>query len=213
MSVLKLYGDRIATCTMRAQVVLEELGREYELVQVSLSSGEHKTPEHLARQPFGKVPALEDGDFTMFESRAICRYLARGTPLAGGEDTHQAALVDTWMEVEGHNYGPSVSGVVYEKVFKPMLFGGEPDQAVMDKHLKQLENVLDVYETTLSKKTYLAGDELSIADLVHLPYTVYLIEKGGITEPFETRPNVWRWLTSLRELPSWQRVWSSAFDA
>lgn len=209
MSAVRLYGDPIATCTMRVQVVLEELGREYELVPVSLGAGEHKTPEHLARQPFGKVPALEDGDFTMFESRAICRYLARGTPVAGGDDTRRAALVDTWMEVEGHNYGPPVSAVVYEKVFKPMLFGGEPDQAVVDKHLDQVENVLDVYESRLRDQKYLAGDELSIADLVHLPYTVYLIEKGGITEPFEKRPNVWRWLSLLRELPSWQRVWKS----
>ena len=206
---MRLYGDPIATCTMRAQVVLEELGQDYELVNVSLAEGEHKTPEHLARQPFGKVPALEDGDITLFESRAICRYLARGTPLAGGDDPKQTALVDTWMEVEGHGYGPPVSAVVYEKVFKPMLFGGEPDQAAIDKNLAQLERVLNVYETQLGKHAFLAGDELSVADLIHLPYTIYLIEKGGISEPFESRPNVWRWLTSLRELPSWQRVWKS----
>jgi glutathione S-transferase len=193
---------------MRVQVVLEELGREYELVPVSLGAGEHKTPEHLARQPFGKVPALEDGDLTLFESRTICRYLAKGTPLAGGEDAHKAALVDNWLEVEGHNYGPPVGAVVYEKVFRQM-FGGEPDESIIDKNLSQLERVLDVYESRLRDHKYLAGDELSIADLSHLPYTVYLIEKGGVVEPFENRPNVWRWLTSLRELPSWQRVWKT----
>jgi glutathione S-transferase len=193
---------------MRVQVVLEELGRDYELVKISLGAGEHKTPEHLSRQPFGKVPALEDGDFTLFESRTICRYLAKGTPLGGGDDTRQAALVDNWLEVEGQNYGPPVAAVVYEKVFKQM-FGGEADESTIDKNLAQLERVLDVYESRLRDHEYLAGDELSIADLSHLPYTVYLIEKGGTTDPFEKRPNVWRWLSNLRALPSWQRVWKT----
>lgn len=207
---MRLYGDKIATCTMRVQVVLEELGAAYELVNVSLAAGEHKAPDHLARQPFGKVPALEDGDLTLFESRCICRYLARDTPLGGGDDAHRAALVDNWVEVEGHTYGPPVSAIVFETVFKSMLFGGKPDEAVVDKSLAQLERVLDVYDARLRDNMYLAGDNLSIADLVHLPYTVYLVEKAGVVEPFEKRPNVWRWLSSLRELRSWKRVWGSA---
>lgn len=210
---LRLYGDKVATCTMRVQVVLEELGLPYDLVEVSLAKGEHKTPEHLERQPFGKVPALDDMGLVLFESRSIVRYLASGTRLAGAHSRGAAAIVDNWAEVEAQNYGPAIGAIVYEKVFKPWMFDAEPDEAVVAKNMEALERVLDVYEKRLEGAEWLGGAELSIADLSHLPYTVYLIEKGGVVEPFQSRPRVWKWLSALRELPSWKRVWSGAFEA
>ncbi|KAF4996342.1 hypothetical protein FDECE_12486 [Fusarium decemcellulare] len=70
-------GLAISTRTQRVLLVLEEIGLPYELRVVDLRNGEHKTPNfRMKYNPFGKVPVFEDGDTKLFESRAICRYIA-----------------------------------------------------------------------------------------------------------------------------------------
>ena len=84
---LKLHGSPFSTCTQRVLTVLAEKGvTDYEIVPVNLPAGEHKQPAHVALQPFGKIPVLEDDGFFVYESRAICRYIAskyadQGTPI------------------------------------------------------------------------------------------------------------------------------------
>lgn len=75
--LLKLYGMHQSTCTQRVLTTLAEKGIEYELIIVNLFAGEQKEPSYLEKQPFGKVPVLDDDGFLIYESRAICKYLAR----------------------------------------------------------------------------------------------------------------------------------------
>ncbi|KAE8555239.1 hypothetical protein TMatcc_005166 [Talaromyces marneffei ATCC 18224] len=72
-----IHGASKATCTQRILATLIEKGvTDYELKTISTRAGEHKQPEYLKKQPFGVIPVLEDGDFLMHESRAICYYIA-----------------------------------------------------------------------------------------------------------------------------------------
>ncbi len=73
--VLKLYGS--AMSTSRVLVTLIELNLPYELIPIDISKGEQKADSFLKLQPFGKVPVLDDDGFIMYESRAICKYLAK----------------------------------------------------------------------------------------------------------------------------------------
>lgn len=73
--VLKLYGSAMSTSRVLVTILEKEL--PYELVLVDIAKGEQKAEEYKKLQPFGKVPALDDDGFIMFESRAICKYLAR----------------------------------------------------------------------------------------------------------------------------------------
>lgn len=69
---LKVYGIREATCTSRVLTVLAEKGvTDYEFI--TMGAADMKSPEHLARQPFGKIPAIDDDGFVLSESRAICK--------------------------------------------------------------------------------------------------------------------------------------------
>ncbi|MBR9905234.1 MAG: glutathione S-transferase family protein [Gammaproteobacteria bacterium] len=85
--------------SLRAAWTLEELGLEYQCQHVALDKGEGQTAAHLARHPDGKVPVLEDGALTLFESAPICRYLAEqygdGTLLPS--DPAARAQVDQWL--------------------------------------------------------------------------------------------------------------------
>jgi len=88
--VLKIHGIKGSTCTQRVLTALYEKGVPYELVTVDFAKGEHKSEKYMKLQPFGKVPALEDDGFILFESRAIAKYIAKkyesqGTPLLPAE--------------------------------------------------------------------------------------------------------------------------------
>jgi glutathione S-transferase len=200
---LILYGDKMATCTMRVQLVLSILGVPYDFVHVDLSKGEQRSAAHKARQPFGKVPALEDkkNGAVLFESRCLMRYIAENydgmTSLFGNGDAKLKALIDNWMEVEATTYSTPVSAIVFEKLFKSMFNMGEPDEDRINSSLAELEKVLDVYDQQLQSRSFLAGDALTLADLAHIPYTLYLIKHAGVEEPFSKRPNVWRWWQEL----------------
>jgi glutathione S-transferase len=89
--VIKIHGIKQSTCTQRVLTILIEKGVPYEVVPVNVAVAEHKSPKFLALQPFGKVPVLEDDGYFVFESRAMCKYIAKkyksqGTKLIPDED-------------------------------------------------------------------------------------------------------------------------------
>jgi glutathione S-transferase len=73
--VLKLYGSAMSTSRVLTTILEKEL--PYEFIRVDISKGEQKSEDYKKLQPFGKVPVLDDDGFIMYESRAICKYLAR----------------------------------------------------------------------------------------------------------------------------------------
>lgn len=73
--VLKLFGSAMSTSRVLTTIIEKEL--PYEFIRVDIAKGEQKSEEYKKLQPFGKVPVLDDNGFIMYESRAICKYLAR----------------------------------------------------------------------------------------------------------------------------------------
>ncbi|KAL3682899.1 hypothetical protein R1sor_000921 [Riccia sorocarpa] len=206
---IKLHGSAMSTCTGRVLITLfEKEVEDYELVEVDLSKGEHKSPEFLKHQPFGQIPYLVHGDLELFESRAIARgvadwYAKQGTPLYGST-AHERAQVEQWLEVEAQNYNPSISSIVFQIVFAPM-FGKSTDEAVVAAETAKLESVLDIYEKRLSEKKYLAGDFFSLADLSHITYSYYLIKLAGKGAIYDSRPHVKAWIEGLFARPATQK--------
>ncbi|KIJ32241.1 hypothetical protein M422DRAFT_783510 [Sphaerobolus stellatus SS14] len=205
--VLTLVGHPLSTCTRRVALVAKEVGIPYEIVPVDFAKGEHKSPEFLAKQPFGQVPYIDDDGFTLFESRAIGRYLAAKTksPLLPTE-LHANAKFETAASIEYSNFDHYAGGIAVEKVFKKM-HGLEGDSARAEEHWQTLQNKLKAYEQILGTQKYLAGDEVTLADLFHLPYGYTIIQAGY--KPFET-PNLKRWWNDISNRPSWQAVKDSA---
>ena len=110
-----------STCTQRIILAALENGAEFDINLVDLRKGEHKQPAHLARQPFGQVPALEDGDLTVYESRAVARYVndTRGNKLVPA-DAKKRALMEQWISLEQGTITPEISGIVGQRIFAPM---------------------------------------------------------------------------------------------
>ncbi|GAB2294256.1 hypothetical protein Dimus_028471 [Dionaea muscipula] len=205
----KLYGLRMSTCTGRVLLCLYEKQVEFELLVVDLFGFEHKQPQFLAKNPFGQVPVLEDGELTIFESRAITKYITdkykdQGYDLTRDANIHEATLVNVWMEVESHRYHPPISAIIYHCLVFP-AYGKTGDQAVIDENVAKLEKVLDVYEDRLGNSKYLAGDFYSLADLHHITYTNYLL-KTPYAHLITSRPHVKAWWDDVSSRPASKKV-------
>ncbi|XP_010549801.1 PREDICTED: glutathione S-transferase F12-like [Tarenaya hassleriana] len=210
---VKVYGQITAACPQRVLLCFLEKGIEFEVAHINLDSFEQKNPDFLLRQPFGQVPAVEDGDFKLFESRAIARYYAakysdQGTALLG-KSLEQRAIVDQWAEVEAQYFNPLVQPIVINLVVKPK-FGYPCDDVLVADLRSKLEKVLDVYETRLGPNRYLAGDEFTMADLTHMPPMRYLMDETGLSRLVKDRLNVNRWWEEISARPAWIKLMEMA---
>ncbi|XP_059290791.1 glutathione S-transferase F11-like [Lycium ferocissimum] len=207
--VVKVYGSAMAACPQRVMVCLIELGVDFELIHVDLDSLEQKKPEFLVLQPFGQVPVIEDGDFRLFESRAIIRYYAakyedKGTKLTG-TTLEKKALVDQWLEVESNNFNDLVYNMVLQLFVFPKM-GHKSDLTLVQNCADKLEKVFDIYEQRLSKCKYLAGDFFSLADLSHLPSLRFVMNEGGFAHLLTKRKSLHDWYLDISSRPSWKKV-------
>ncbi|KAJ7235424.1 glutathione S-transferase [Mycena rebaudengoi] len=205
---IKLFGSPYSTCTKRVATVLIEKKVAFTFQSINIMAGEHKSNEFRAHQPFGQVPYIDDDGFILYESRAICRYIvdkyANQGPKLVPTDLKGKALFEQAASTEYSNFDPFSSRAVSEAVFKPMM-GMETNKANLEENLKTLSAKLDVYEAILGKQKYLAGDEVTLVDLFHLPYGA-LLEKAGSDLMTTKSPNVTRWFNDLQARNSWMAV-------
>ncbi|CAG8695287.1 19319_t:CDS:2, partial [Racocetra persica] len=171
---IKLIGYPGSSPSLRVSMTLKELGLPYEF-EVPANIQELKTDDFLAnKHPFGKIPVLIDGDFTINESRAICRYLAskyqgkHNDTILIPTDAHKFGLASQFISYESFYYDPAITKIVHEEIYSKKYNNKDPDQEIIKQGREELAKVLDVYEKILEGKEYLNG-EYSLADLFHVP--------------------------------------------
>jgi glutathione S-transferase len=198
---MKIFGHPMSTCTRKVLMTLEENGTPYEFVLVDFAKGEHKQPAHMARQPWGKVPSLEDDGFTMYESRAMCRYVNdkyNGKLVPG--DVRARAMMDQWTNVELSYFTTPTMKYVFQHIFQ-----NPQEPAAIEAAQKDLEHTLPILDEHLAKHTYFAGDQFSLADVAFMPYVEY-----GMNTPakdlFSKHANFMAWWNRVSERPSWRKV-------
>lgn len=203
---MKVYGHPASTCTRKVLCLLAEKGVSAEFVMVDIMKGAQKSEEHLARHPFGVVPAFEDDDgFVLYESRAILRYLdakLEGASLSP-KDLKDRARMEQWISVEQSYFSPPAMKAILEVFFAPMK-GTTPDPDVIAKGKAEAAKALDVLERALVGKDYLVG-EFSLADITYAPYLQYLFDTKA-ADIIAERPNVSAWATRVLERASWRKA-------
>ncbi|KAK7276739.1 hypothetical protein RIF29_17884 [Crotalaria pallida] len=205
--VVKVYGP-ICACAKRVMVCLTEKEVEFEAVPVDIFKGEHKHPEYLKLHPFGVIPVIQDGDYTLYESRAIMRYYSEKYRSQGvellGKTIEERGRVEQWLEVEAQNFHAPAYNLAIHILFAAPL-GITPDLELIEESASKLENVLNIYEERLSKSKYLAGDFFSLADMSHLPFTDYIVntEKKYL---IRDRKHVSAWWDDISNRPSWKKI-------
>ena len=198
---MKIFGDARSTNTRKVLTTLAELAMDYDLVHVDFALGEHKSESHLARQPFGQMPALEDEGFVLYESHAMCRYL---NDKAGGKlmprELHARALADQWMSIEAAN----VSGHAMKFVYHYLLQVPH-ESSVLEQAGAALDKAFTVMSQQLSKAPFVAGQAFTLADICFMPYFEYM-QLTPAQELIAKHAPVLRWWNANRGRPSWRAV-------
>lgn len=163
--MIKLYYHPISFPSLSPVFAAEAMGLDYEKEVVDLQAGQQRSPEYLAINPYGKVPAMQDGDYTMAESASIMRYMARK---AGSEfypdDIQAQGEIDQWTDFVNHHIRSAVTRVQFNRFVAPML-GADVDEGSVKTGLGFLENNLPIIEDRLSAHNYLCGDKMTLADI------------------------------------------------
>ena len=191
---IKLYGSAISGHVHRVRLFLSMLGLPFEVIELDLRQRAHRTPEFLARNPFGQVPVIEDGDVTQADSNAILVYLneryapdpARWMP----RDPVGAARVQRWFSVAA---GPLASGPAAARVMALFGLAADPAETVTRSHA-----LLSVMEMHLAQQPFLAGPSATLADIANYAYVAHAPE-GRVS--LEAYPHLRAWLARVEALP------------
>jgi glutathione S-transferase len=189
---MKLYQHPFSPNCQKVVALAHEAGVPLDLSTVEIFKGETRAPAMLAKNPNGKVPILEDGDFVLWESRAMLAYIAAKAGRADLAPTtpRERAEVDRWTSWQGAHFGPAIRKVAFERIVKKLVGRGAPDEAVVKAGIDEFAVTASVLEQSLGTKEYLCG-RLTIADFDLAPYAALAASCGLDFEPY---PKAKAWL-------------------
>ena len=200
--MITLYGSPRSSAG-RCLWALEEAGVTYTAKEVDMRNKEHKSPEFLKINPNGKIPALVDGDYTLFESMAINFYIAEAYKKELlGNSAMDKGLVHQWSFWASSELQGPIIEVFIQKVFMP---DDKRDQKVIESNLAKLPALLSVLNTSLEGKKYLVGNQFTLADL-NTATVVSICPMVG--EDLSNYPNVKSWLGGMTDRPAFQKYMS-----
>ncbi len=196
---ITLYGTS-GSRALRSIWAIEEVGVDYEHVPTSFRA-DSKTPEYLAINPNGRVPALRDGDLTLFESMAINLYLARtyGGDLYPADPADQARAVQ-WSVWGISEIEPLQMQLVIQKLFTPE---DKRDPAVIAAAEKGLERPLGVLDAHVANRETMLGGDFSVADL-NVAAVMLLLPM--VRHDYSDFANVQRWADASYARPALARA-------
>jgi glutathione S-transferase len=183
----------------------EEKGVPYRLA--AMEFGKTKTPEHLARQPFGRIPYMEHDGFWLYEAQAIIRYIDQisdGPSLTPADPKAQARMNQVMNIIDWYVMPSVSSGIGFNRIVKP-IFGMPVDEAVVAAAVPQAQVCVAALEDILADKPYFAGDQVSLADLMAVSHLDLLPRSPEGANLMAGSPLL-AWLDRMAQRPSVQKT-------
>jgi glutathione S-transferase len=208
---MKLYQSPFSPSCQKVIALAHEVGVPLELTTVELFKGEARTPAMRAKNPNGKLPILEDGDFVLWESTAMLAYIAAKAGRADLAPTtpRERAEVDRWTSWQGAHFGPAIRKVAFERIVKKLMGMGEPDETVVKAGIQDFAATANVLEQSLGTKEYVCG-KLTIADFDLAPYAALATSCGLDLDPY---PKAKAWLGRMAARDSMKKTLAAAREA
>jgi glutathione S-transferase len=195
---MKIWG-RISSINVRKVVLTAQLlDLPFERVDAGREFGITRTPDYLAHNPNALVPTLQDGEFVLWESNVIVRYLcathAPGTlyPL----DLQERFDAERWMDWQQTTFNPAGRPAFWELVRVPQT--QRNSQAIADS-VTATETLLGLLDQHLARRSFMAGDRLGMADI---PIACEMHRWWGLPMPHRDHPHLRRWYDGIRQLPA-----------
>lgn len=203
-----IYGPAYSTYARTCRLALEEKGADYDLVEVDIFSGANKSPEHLARHPFGRVPAFEHDGIGLYATDAITRYVNdafEGIDLVPADPVGRARMAQAIDVIDSYGYPAIIGAIFVQRAVMPMT-GAKADEEVIAAAVPQAETAVAALEKQLGDNPYLAGDQLSLADLLLIPVYDYLSQTPEGQKMLTKAPNLYRWWEQVSSRPSVEKT-------
>ena len=196
--MLKFYYSGAPNPT-KVALMLEETGLPYEPIPVDTRKGDQHKPDFLKINPNAKVPAIVDGDATVFDSSACLLYLGEKTGkfLPAKTDKARGELF-SWMFFVSSGVGPYSGQSVHFRVYAP-----EKIEYAMNRYKNEANRLYGVVNKRLGESKYLACDEYTIADMATVPW-LRAPERQGVN--IDEYPALKKWRDAILERPAVQRA-------
>jgi glutathione S-transferase len=166
---IKLHYNALSTFSRRVLIALAEKQIPHELVVVDMAARQHRQQPYLSLNPYGRVPTLEEDGFVLFESTAILNYLEaiRPAPPLVPADAQGRAQVDMHMKLCDLQLTRYSGTIIFPKRFLPKE---RWNAAAMAEAKAEIEKHLAILDKHLADKTYLVGEQFSLADVCYMPF-------------------------------------------
>lgn len=199
---MKLYYVVGSPNCRKVHAVLNHLGIHVDMEYQDFFDGALRSQGYLAINPNGMVPALSDGDLTLWESNSIMRYLADGAgdTMLYPRDRRIRADIQRWQDWELAHFNKAMGVLAFETVAKPHFLGAQPDESAVAWSSAELTRHTPTLDRVLGSRNYLVGDDITLAD-----YSMAHLEGFQQAIPFNWAPytNVNAYFERMRKATHW----------
>ncbi|WP_406857121.1 glutathione S-transferase family protein [Alsobacter sp. KACC 23698] len=206
MSQAVIYGPDYSTYVRTVRLCFEEKGAPYELAPVHILGGEAQDPAYLRKHPFAKVPAFQHDGLELYETDAIARYVDAvfpGKALQPADAKAAARMNQAVSIVNSYAYGAIVGKLAWQRLIVPMM-GGAADESVIEASKPMVSRCLSEFERIRGNDRYLAGSEITLADLFLAPIFAYFVMTPEAADLLADHPGLQHWWSEISARPSMQ---------
>ena len=202
---MEVYADPITVNCRKVLAGLQLMGVEYTLNKIDYFQGEQKSPAYIAINPNASLPAMRDGDLTLWESNAILQYAAdrNGKAAFYPNEPTVRADVNRWLFWECAHWFPSCYVFLVENCVKPLL-GSKADPEILEKETPNFHKLAGILDTRLAHTKWICGNNPTIAD-ISVASAIHLREWQQL--PLTVHKNLVRWIQDgVEQLPCWKNT-------
>ncbi len=196
--MLTIYGSDLSGPAIKVRLVASYMNIPHEWRVMNLREGEQKQEWFLKINPIGKVPAIDDDGFHLFESNAIAKYLAdkHNSPLYPKE-AKARAVIDQWIDYISFHLGVNVATITYNRVFAPRM-GRPTSEPAINAAQGFLDANFPALEKQMAGHAFVINDTLTLADIVLLA----ALEPVDIAQiALANYPNIAAWRKKIKQMP------------
>ena len=196
--MLKVWG-RISSINVRKVVLAAQaLELPFERVDAGLAFGIVQTPQYKAQNPNALVPLLEDGDFTLWESNVIVRYLCARHPQRGlyPQDLRARFDAERWMDWQQTTLNNASRDAFWQLIRTPEQ---QRNPQAVTASVAATEPLLAMLDAHLARRAFMAGDTFTMADI---PIACEMHRWWGLPLEHPPHPHLRRWYDGIRQRPA-----------
>ena len=198
MSQLKIWGRMSSINVKKAVWTAQELGLSFERQEAGGVYGVVKTPAYMAMNPNLQIPTVVDGEYVLWESNVITRYLSAKHSMGDlyPTDLHERFDAERWMEWQQTSVNPASRNGFWHLIRLP---AAERDAELVDKSNAAVEPLMAILDAHLATRRFMVGDRFTMADI---PLGCEVQRWLGLPQARTPRPHIERWFASLLARPA-----------